>query len=65
MHRNYTSTIDKTNKMVKYKCGHNTDGVIILDSNELSMTAYLVWKDSIGLDGDKSKCWECCCSSND
>jgi len=50
--------------MVKYKCGHKTDGLIIMDSNELSMTAYLIWKDSVGFDGDKTKCWDCYCTQS-
>ena len=50
--------------MVKYKCGHKTDGLIIMDSNELSMTAYLIWKDSVGFDGDKTKCWDCYCKQS-
>ncbi len=50
--------------MVKYKCGHETNGLIILDSNELSMTAYLIWVDSVGMNGDRTKCWECYCSQS-
>lgn len=45
--------------MTKYKCNHESDGIIIMDSNELSMSAYLIWKDSVGLDGTKEQCWEC------
>ena len=47
--------------MTKYKCGHKTDGVIILEDNIMSMTAYFTWADSVGLNGDKSQCWECFC----
>jgi hypothetical protein len=47
--------------MVKYKCGHETDGLTILDGNELSMCAYLDWVDSVGMNGNKTKCWECYC----
>ncbi len=47
--------------MTEYKCGHKTDGVIILDDNLLSMSAYLEWVESVGLRGDKSQCWECYC----
>ncbi len=50
--------------MVEYKCGHKTDGVIILDDNLLSMSAYLEWVDSVGLNGDKSQCWECYCKKD-
>lgn len=51
--------------MVDYKCGHKTNGVIILDDNILSMTAYLDWVDSVGLNGDKTKCWECYCKESE
>jgi len=44
-----------------YKCGHNSNVVIILDDNILSHTAYLEWSESVGIFGDKSKCWECYC----
>lgn len=47
---------DKT----EYKCGHKGKPVI-LDDNELSMTAYFEWKESVGFEGDKSMCWECYC----
>lgn len=44
----------------KYKCGHER-GIVIMDSNILSMTAYFMWKDSTGYDGNKTQCWECYC----
>ncbi len=49
---------------VEYGCGHSSDGVLVLDSNELSMIAYLEWSESVGIFGDKSKCWECWCKEN-
>jgi len=48
--------------MTKYKCGHESDGVLILDSNPLSITAYLEWSETVGVSGDKSKCWDCWCA---
>ena len=48
-------------EMTEYKCGHKTSGVIIMDSNPLSITAYLEWKDSVGFDGDSSQCFDCWC----
>ena len=45
--------------MTDYKCGCKTDGVIILDDNELSLTGYFEWAESVGVWGDKSKCWQC------
>jgi len=50
--------------MTDYKCGHKTDGMIILDYNILSMSAYLDWVNSVGLNGDKSQCWECYCKES-
>jgi len=47
--------------MTKYKCGCETDGVIILDSNILSTATYLEWVDSVGLNGTREQCWECWC----
>ena len=46
----------------KYGCGHKSSAVI-LDDNELSLTAYFEWKESVGFDGDKSMCLNCWCKS--
>ena len=46
---------------VKYKCGHESDGIIILDNNELSMLAWIDWSESVGVFGDKSICFDCYC----
>lgn len=56
--------IQETRIMVDYKCGHKTSGVIILDSNELSMAAYLNWVDTVGMNGTKEICFTCYCSQN-
>lgn len=50
--------------MVKYNCGHETDGVIILDNSILSITAWLEWSETLGINGDKSQCWECFCKES-
>jgi len=50
--------------MTQYKCGH-TKELIILDDNPLSMIAYLDWKDTVGRDGTKEKCFDCYCASFD
>ena len=47
--------------MTEYKCGHKTDGLLIIDSNPVSISAYLEWKDSVGIDGTRELCWECWC----
>lgn len=44
-----------------YGCGHTHKNVIVTDSNALTMSAYLDWKDSTGFEGDKSKCFDCYC----
>ena len=46
--------------MTKYKCEHESN-IIIMDTNVLSISAWLTWKDTVGFEGDKSKCWECYC----
>ena len=46
--------------MTKYKCGHESD-VIILDSNLMSLSAWMEWNETVGLNGTKEKCWECFC----
>jgi len=46
---------------IKYGCGHESDGILILDDNELSIVAYLEWSESVGIFGDKSQCFDCWC----
>jgi len=45
---------------MKYKCGHESNA-IILDSNPLSLSAWMEWNETVGADGSKEKCWECFC----
>jgi len=47
-------------KKIKYGCGHES-GAIIVDCNSLSILALLEWKDTVGIDGDKSMCFDCWC----
>ena len=44
--------------MTKYKCGHETK-ILILDSNPLSLSAYLEWSETVGLKEYKSICFDC------
>ena len=44
--------------MTEYKCGHVTE-ILILDSNELSYTAYLQWAETQGINGSKKQCFDC------
>lgn len=48
--------------MTNYKCGHKTDGVIVIDGNVMSMATYFEWSESVGIFGDRSQCWECYCA---
>ena len=52
-------------KMTKYKCGHETKGVLILDSNPISMAEWMQWSETVGFHGDKSQCFECWVKSKD
>jgi len=46
-------------KTIKYKCGHTTNGAIILDDNILSMSVYLEWaKEENNLE-TKEECFDC------
>ena len=53
---------DDTKKIYTYKCGHESKPVIV-DSNELSISAYLEWLNSVGFQGDNTMCWECWCEA--
>lgn len=44
---------------MEYKCGHKTNGVIILDDNLLSMSAYLEWAEEENNLETKEECFDC------
>lgn len=44
--------------MTDYACGHSHD-IIVMDSNPLSICAWMEWRKSVGYEGDKSLCWHC------
>lgn len=50
-------------KETDYKCRHNYKP-IITNNNILMLSAYLAWKETIGYDGNKTKCWDCWCKEN-
>lgn len=50
--------------MTKYKCGHDSNGIIILDDNELSMLNYLTWSDTKGVFGTRELCFDCYCNKD-
>lgn len=50
-------------KMTNYKCGHESN-LIITNSNPLSISAWLEWKETVGFEGDKSECFECWCEED-
>jgi len=45
--------------MTKYKCGHETNGIIILDDNLLSMTTYIMWAEEQNNLETREKCFDC------
>jgi hypothetical protein len=45
--------------MTDYKCGHKTNGVIILDDNLVSMSAYLQWAEEENNLETREKCFDC------
>mgnify|MGYP001615284723 CR=1 FL=1 len=47
--------------MTKYKCGHETRGVLILDSNPLSMSVYIEWALEADNLNTKKQCFDCYC----
>lgn len=51
--------------MTKYiKCLHETNGVILLDDNLLSLMAYFEWANDVGVFGDRTICWDCWCKDS-
>ena len=44
---------------IKYGCGHETNGVIILDENLLSMSAYIGWAEEENNLETKEECFDC------
>lgn len=46
---------------MRYKCGHKTAEPVILNTDVMSMEAYTDWSKSVGIFGDRTKCWECWC----
>ena len=46
--------------MSEYACGHDSEPAF-MTNNILSLTAYFVWKESVGYEGDNSQCWKCYC----
>ena len=44
--------------MTKYKCGHESD-LLVLDSNPLTLSAYLEWSETVGINGDRTQCFDC------
>ncbi len=45
--------------MTKYRCGCETDGVIILDDNLLSMTDYIDWAEDKDNLNTRGECFDC------
>lgn len=45
--------------MTKYRCGHETNGTIILDDNIMSMTTYIQWAEEDNNLRNREKCFDC------
>lgn len=45
--------------MIKYKCGHETDGIIIMNDNIMSTTAYIQWSEEENNLETKKECFDC------
>ena len=45
--------------MTLYKCGHKTNGTIILNDNILSMTAYFQWAEEENNLETRKECFDC------
>ena len=44
---------------MKYKCGHTTNGLIILDENIMSMSAYIQWAEVEKNLETGNQCFDC------
>lgn len=45
--------------MTNYNCGHESNGAIIMDNNELSILNYFEWSETVGVFGDMTECFDC------
>ena len=45
--------------MTEYKCGHTTNGMIVLDDNLLSMSAYIQWAEEGNNLETREECFDC------
>lgn len=48
---------------IEYGCGHKTTGALLLNCGSLSVSAYYEWAESVGINGDKSQCFDCWCKA--
>ena len=46
--------------MTQYKCGHESE-IIVADGGALTIAAYLEWRETVGSEGTREKCWACWC----
>ena len=46
--------------MTKYTCGHEVNTIIVTNDYDV-LAKYRCWKDSVGFDGDKTRCFDCYC----
>ncbi len=51
--------------MTDYKCGHKESGLLVIDGGPTSMSKYLRWAETVGLNGTREQCWECWCEKKE
>jgi len=44
--------------MTQYKCGHESE-IIVADGGVLTIAAYFEWRETVGSEGTREKCWAC------
>lgn len=47
--------------MIKYKCGHETDGVIIMNESIMAIATYLMWAEDYDNFNTEEQCFPCFC----
>lgn len=45
--------------MTNYRCGCESDGIIIMSTNFVDLASYLTWEKGQGVNGTRELCWYC------
>lgn len=51
--------------MTRYKCGCESQGIVLIDKNILSFIDYDNWSKTVGVNGSKELCLYCWMEKND